>query len=84
MLNNPRIPRQKKGAQQRTRTVRGLEEGAVDTFDIDEKCRLLTEFYANLVRATEKQADLPKWVDLNRQFSRHELDGLPRIDGPHT
>ncbi len=57
-----------------TGAFRGLEEGAVDTFDIDEKGRLLTDFYANLFRATEKQADLPKWVDLNKQFSCHELD----------
>ena len=53
----------------------------MDTFDKEEKGRLLTDFYTNLFRATEKQADLPKWVDLNKQLSRHELDGLPRIDG---
>ena len=77
VLNNPRLPRQK-SAQQRTRALRGLEEGAVDTFDREETGRLLTEFYVNLFRATEKQADLPKWVDLDRQFARQELDGLPR------
>ena len=66
MLNNPRIPRHKKGAQRTTRALRGLEEGAVDTFAKEEKGRLLTDFYANLFRATEKQADLPKWVDFGQ------------------
>ncbi len=57
-------------------------EGATDTFDAAEKGKLLTDFYANFFRATEKQMNLPKWADLDRQFARRDLDGLPRIDGP--
>ena len=83
ILSNPRLPRRtKKGSQQRTRPLSGVEEGAEDTGDSAEKGALLTDFYANLFRATEKQAILPKWADLKRRFRREDLEELPRIDGP--
>ena len=44
--------------------------------------KLLTDFCVNLFMATENQKNLPELVDLDKQFARRDLDGLPRIDGP--
>ena len=46
------------------------------------KKAVLTSFYTNLFTATEKQATLPEWADLEKKFRREDLDELPRIDGP--
>ena len=70
------------GAQQISRPLRGVEEGAEDTWVLEEKKKLLTNFYTNLFSATDKQKTLPKWADLERKFRREDLDELPRIDGP--
>ena len=42
---------------------------------------MLTDFYANLLEATAVQRELPKWVNLKKQFHSHQLAGLPTIDG---
>ena len=74
----PGFPHLSEGSQQGARALRGMEE--LDTFDTAEKAKLPTDFYASLFKATEKQEALPTWVDLDKQFARRELDGLPRID----
>ena len=55
--------------------------GAEDSFVPEERAALLTQLYSRLCEATECQKTLPRWMDLDKQFQRHELDGLPRIDG---
>ncbi len=83
ILNNPRIPRRTiKGAQQGIRALKSTEEGAEETWDSGEKSALLSELYGKLFKATDMQANLPKWVDLERKFRREDLNELPRIDGP--
>ena len=81
VLSNPRMPRRRLVVQHRIRALKGTEEGAKDIFDAEQKGKLLTDFYENLFSATEVQKELPKWVDLNKQFHFHELAGLPTIDG---
>ena len=41
---------------------------------------MLTDFYASLFEATAVQRELPKWVNLKKQFHSHQLAGLPTID----
>ena len=68
VLSNPRMPRRRIVAQHRIRALRGTEEGAEDIFDVEQKGKLLTDFYENLFEATKVQKYLPKWVDLKKQF----------------
>ena len=57
-----------------------MEAGAEDNFELEQKGKLLTNFYASIFEATEVQKCLPKWVDLNKQFYHHELGRLPTVD----
>ena len=58
----------KRGGQKRIRSLRSTEGGAEDSFDPEMKAALLTRFYSNPFKATECQKELPRWVDLTRQF----------------
>ena len=81
ILNNPRLPRRRKGGQPRIRSLRGTEPGAQDTYDPEAKAALLTRFYPNLFKATECQSELPAWVDLGKWFRQEDLERLPRTNG---
>ena len=70
----------KKGQQ----LIRGLCSGAPGaeiSFDPEEKSKLLTQFYGDLFKATECQAELSKWVRLEDHFEKGDLEGMPRIYG---
>jgi hypothetical protein len=55
--------------------------GEAVSFDPEYKSGLLTEFYANLFKATEIQDVWPTWVRLDDKFKDSDLQGMPRIDG---
>ena len=42
----------------------------------------MTQFYGTLFKAEECQAVLPRWVRLEDHFSKKDLEGMPRVDGP--
>ena len=49
--------------------------------DPETKALLLARFYTSLLKASECQKELPRWVDLEKQYRRADLEGSPRIDG---
>ncbi len=46
--------------------IESTEPGAEASIDPVVMAELLTEFYANLFKATDRQRELPKWVYLRK------------------